>query len=764
MNWDAFLHLIPYFLSFGISFSVGLYAWKRRTIACALTFAIFAYAEAFYTFIYIFELISSSLKYKILMDNIEWIPALIAPVTLFAFGLRYSGSSLFKPKLTWQIIGGTFIIFVIMIITDNFYPILRSSVALKPGNPFSALVYDFTFLSGLMIIYIYFMSIAGLYILLSHFIRTKRLYRAQAGTVLFGAAVPFIGSILTVLSISPSFQQDTTPFTFAVSNVIIAWGLFRYHLLDVVPAARNTVVDEINAGVFVLDVQNRLVDINRAGEVMLDMNSRDIIGKTGFQVFSKWPDLVEKFRDVKEIRCDLTIDDDRQKYFLDVSISPLHDRRNHFTGRVILVRDITEKKRIEEELKRHRDHLEELVKDRTSEITITNKKLRDEMNKRERLEEQYRQAQKMEAIGQLAGGVAHDFNNLLTAIMGYSDLLLKEFDEHTLEYTNIKEIKKAAERAETLTMQLLAFSRKQVLQPKVLNLNEIIGDMEKMLGRLIGENISISTNLNPDIGLVEADPGQIQQVLMNLCINARDAMPDGGDLIIETESGSSPEVFTEGSSTESVILKLTDNGVGMDTNTQTRIFEPFFTTKESGKGTGLGLATVHGIIKQSGGSIAVESSKGNGTCFKIYLPVTNKKSVTSKKKKQPATKKEGSEMILLVEDDEAVRILAQTILIKHGYQVLETDIPEKALTIYKEYAGKIKLVITDMRMPGQMDGFTLTDNLKKLYPDVRILYMSGYSDERFLQDGKLDETINFLPKPFSPDALTNKVREVLDLD
>jgi signal transduction histidine kinase/ActR/RegA family two-component response regulator len=377
-----------------------------------------------------------------------------------------------------------------------------------------------------------------------------------------------------------------------------------------------------------------------------------------------------------------------------------------------------------------------------------------------RSEEQLRQSQKMEAVGRLAGGVAHDFNNLLTVITGYCGLLSARKIEEPVR-KQIQEIGQAAERASSLTGQLLAFSRKQVLQPRVLGLNEVVRGMEKMLRRLIGEDIELSTVFESSLRSVQADPGQIEQVILNMAVNARDAMPRGGKLTIRTSNVTIDQatsfrqrVLPVG---EYVMLAISDNGVGMTEEVKAHLFEPFFTTKGVGKGTGLGLATCYGIITQSGGDIRVYSEPNSGTTFKIYLPQTDAKpdGATGADLDLPG----GTEALLVVEDDSAVRRLAATVLRERGYQVQESENAVEALELI-EGRPRFDLVITDVIMP-QMSGKALHDEIKRRIPETKILLMSGYTDDALAQHGILDDGLAFLEKPFSPARLARKVREVL---
>jgi signal transduction histidine kinase/CheY-like chemotaxis protein len=384
---------------------------------------------------------------------------------------------------------------------------------------------------------------------------------------------------------------------------------------------------------------------------------------------------------------------------------------------------------------------------------------------RDMLEEQLRASQKIEAIGSLAGGIAHDFNNLLSVILNYTGFALEGLREGDPVKDDLLEVKKAGERAGALTRQLLAFSRKQMLQPVPLNLNQIAAGVEKMLRRILGEDIDYVQVLAPDLGVVRADPGQIEQVLMNLVVNARDAMPEGGKLTIETtnmeidEEYASRHVAVEPGAY--VLLAVTDTGRGMDEQTKARLFEPFFTTKEKGKGTGLGLSTVYGIVKQSGGNIWVYSEPGRGTTFKIYLPRELAATATAAKPRTVPRRSTGTETILLVEDEEALRKVARRALDAAGYTVLSAADGDEALLICAQHVGDIHLLLTDVVMP-RMSGRALAQELSKTRPTLKVLYMSGYTDNAIVHHGVLDAGTHFLGKPFTAADVTRKVREVLD--
>jgi len=490
-------------------------------------------------------------------------------------------------------------------------------------------------------------------------------------------------------------------------------------------------VDTVPDPVLVLDEQFRVKRANRATARVLGLEFSQLIGRPCYQVVHGRTEPMPEcpFQRMlltgKEHRCD--IEEPRLGKVFDATATPLYNSGSAVLGCVEVLRDITERKRAEEQL---------------------------------------RQAHKMEAIGQLAGGVAHDFNNLLMAIIGYSELLLARLREGDRLRKHVQEIKKAGERAAALTRQLLAFSRRQVLVPQVLDLNSVVSNVQKMLRRMIGEDIDLLTVPAPDLGQVRADPGQVEQVIMNLAVNARDAMPEGGNLTLETTNVALDESYTRNHIDvlpgRYVMLAVRDTGSGMDAETLSHIFEPFFTTKEEGKGTGLGLATVYGIAKQSGGHIEVSSEPGQGTTFRVYLPRIEAAYEPAARGAPAEEMPRGTETVLLVEDDVVVCELLREMLQGSGYTVLEAGGARQALRMGERYAPRpIHLLLADVVMP-EMSGPQLADHLARVYPKMKVLYISGYTDAAVARHGKLSTKAPYLQKPFAPEVLARKVREVLD--
>lgn len=507
----------------------------------------------------------------------------------------------------------------------------------------------------------------------------------------------------------------------------------------------NNIVESMNDGVLVLDKNFHFLFWNGAMERISGIERKKLVG-TSKKPWDVFPHLAEQGVDelMKKAMSGEIVEGRKIPYllaqgetgFTDEIYMPLKTSEGEINGIVGIIRDITE-------------------------IVINEEKIRES-------EEKLKQSQKMEAIGSLAGGIAHDFNNLLVAILGYSEILSEKLEgenESLKRYT--AEIENAGNRAASLTRHLLAFSRKQILQPKIIDLNLLVSEINKIMTRLISEDIKKILKLNKPLSLIKADPLQIEQVIINIVVNSRDAMPKGGKLTIETGNVEFDKEYIEDHGVVNkpglyVMLAISDTGKGMDKETQSRIFEPFFTTKEIGKGTGLGLSTAYGIVKQSGGFIWCDSKPGVGTAFKVYFPAVDEKTEFVNKDITQQKKLRGTETILLVEDDDRVGNLMSESLQMLGYTPLKTKNGREALSMAKNFQGKINLVITDMIMPG-IRGDELAKQLKIIHPEIKVIYISGYSDNSIFKSVSQNGEAGFLQKPFNIDSMANKIREMLNI-
>jgi PAS domain S-box-containing protein len=640
-----------------------------------------------------------------------------------------------------------------------------------------------------------------------------------------------------------------------MAGLTMFWGLLRLRILDIAPVARTAVFESMKDGVFVLDDEDRLVDLNRTAKSIIGNSASGVVGQMASDVFERSSGILEHLDAQLKTSVGISLSgngQERRSY--DLQVWPLSDRYGARTGRIVVLRDITEQKRAESDLRASEERLRIMLQQMPAVLWATDGELNFtvslgaalegiglapgavvgmnvydffdsddpsylpiaahlsalegeasafefewsgvhfechvepltsengeplgsigvalDISERESLQGQLRQSQKMEAIGRMAGGVAHDFNNLLTAISGYAQLAQEDLGAlgRTPEarqnlQLDIRAVEHAAERAKSLTGQLLAFSRKQVLQPLVLDLNRVVFDMEQMAQRLVGEHVSLVTMLEADLLPIKADPVQIQQVIINLVLNSRDAMPQGGKVAIETSNVDLSHPTRLGYDTlppgDYVMLAVSDEGLGMDETVQSHLFEPFFTTKEEGRGTGLGLSTVFGIVKQSSGYIEVRSGAGEGTTVKIYFPSATEATEDFEGPPVSLATMRGTETILLVEDEEIVRVLATRVLSDLGYSVLEAADGGEALEVCRNRTGPIGLVITDVVMPA-MSGTQLALELKTQIPETPVLFISGYTGGALVERGVLDEGMTFLQKPFSRERLARVVRELLD--
>lgn len=845
---------VPQFLAGLTSILVAFYLWRRRSTPAAKTLLILMAATAEWAFLSALHKVSPDLSTKILIAKMQYIGIVTVPPALLVFVLQYTGRERWLTNRNLILLTILPVITLGLAWTNEFHKLIWERTWIDFSGSIPIGVYDYGPFFWIWTSFCYLAILLSTIWLIQAFISSPRLYRIQVLIMLIGIAAPWVANGLYLFNISPWPRIDLTPIAFTITGLALGCGMFWVRILDIVPVAHATVLKGIPDGVIVLDDNKRIVNMNPAAQKILSLPNSGVIGQSALEIFANQPTLIEYLRDVTEVRSEITLGQgDTQRYY-DLYISPFKDRQGSLIGRLITLRDFTQRKLSEMALRESENKYRVTFESIPDSITITrvedgcyfyvndgfchmtgyskeeavgktpfdlnllvNSFDRDEFirilkeegevngvelqyrrkegtlfdtlfsarpllygkedclvavvkditsikkTEREKLElqKQLQQAQKMEAMGTLSGGIAHDFNNLLMGIQGRTSLLRMGKDSSHPDYRHLKGIEESVKSAADLTRQLLGFARGGKYEVTPTNLNNLLKKSSEMFGRTRKE-IKRHEKYQEDIWTLEVDGGQMEQVLLNLFVNAWHAMPGGGDLFIETENVTVDESFIrpfEVQLGKYVKISITDTGVGMDEATRQRIFEPFFTTRKMGRGTGLGLASVYGIIKNHGGFIDVYSERGHGTTFDIYLPASEK--VVMKEKTLTGIIIKGSESILLVDDEDVVIDVGKELLEELGYEVLLARSGREAIEIYKKNKKKMDMVILDMIMPDMSGGDTY-DRLKEINPDIKVLLSSGYSI-----DGQATEILNrgcegFIQKPFDIKQLSQKLREILD--
>jgi PAS domain S-box-containing protein len=585
MHWVYTPYVWPLFLSATISAALSAYAWRRATAAAWATLAALALAGAWYSAGYAMEILSADLPTKILWAKIEYLGMAAMPPLFLAFALQYAGLEGLLTRRSVAALAAVPVATVLLVSTNEAHGLIWSHTSLGFAGSAVLLVLVRGPAFWVFSIFSYTLLLSGGGLLASATLQGPGAYRQQGILLLIAMAVPILSNLGYAIGLAPVRHLNPTPMAIALWVVLVALAIFRFRLLELVPVARRTLVDRMSDGVLAVDVSGRVADCNPALARVIGQKGAELIGQPAASALAAWPELAAHLRDGKETETEIHIGEGPARRHYALSIHPLSERLGRPAGHLVVLRDITALKR---------------------------------------LEEQFRHAQKMETIGQLAGGVAHDFNNLLTAIAGNAGLARDTLAPEDPARESIERILKSVRRGSQLTHQLLAFSRRQAITLRPVDLSALLFDIESLLPHALGDQIRLVTRGAPDLGLVRADPSQIEQAIVNLVLNAADAMPHGGTLTIEARNASvAPEDAArhpELEPGEYVVLIVSDTGIGMGPEVKAHLFEPFFTTKEAGKGTGLGLATVFGIVKQHQGSIQVWSQPGQGSSFRIYLP------------------------------------------------------------------------------------------------------------------------------------------------
>lgn len=770
-----FIQLLPYLVSILISGWVGLACWRRQGVQGARAYAWVAFSQAIWTSGYLCETLSPGLRGKIFWDDFQYFGVIGWTIGFTAFSYRYSLPA--GTRMPWGRIAavtGIGMLLPILSFSDPWHHLARQDPRLVPGEPFAGLTYGFTMPILLLVLIGYLFFLAAFVRLILRFRSAQPLYRHQVAIVILGNAIPVAATILPVFAIIQGPGRDLSPYTFAIGNLLVGWALIRFRLFGIVPLARSAVVEHQPDAVLAFDAQGLVLDFNPAAARLFE-NSRQrlSVGIPVGRALAPWDDLsriLAILDEADEGGGEIDLPAPGGVVRLDARVSAMRGSDGARIGGVVVLRDVTALWRAREELAMHRDHLEDLVRERTLELTRANRELRSQIGERVRLEERLRQAHKMEAIGRLAGGIAHDFNNLLVPILGFAELGLLQVDRDSPLKPQLEEIRGAARRAADLTSQILAFSRQQVLALAVQDLNAVVASILKILRQLVGEGIEILARLEERPIHVRVDRAQLEQVLTNLAANARDAMLQGGRLSIAVGAGTVTESARSADARlpppgEYALLVVADDGCGMPREVLDRIFDPFYTTKPTGKGTGLGLATVFGIVEQHGGRIAVDSDPGAGTRFRIWLPLAPADSrPLPEASPREASMTRGSERVVIIEDDAAVRQFVSETLRLHGYVVEDYAAPEVAIESVGAQPEHPDLLIADVVMPG-LSGRETYRRLRGFVPGLRVLFISGYAAEMIAERSLVgSEGFQYLGKPFSVDSLLREVRRALASD
>ncbi len=764
--------LSPYLLYILSTTVLSFYCLKSLKRNEVKAFSLYLFAQLLWAFGYIFEITAETLEGKIWWDDFQLIGyaliGVIYPVFTFLY-TRYFKKILFISSICIGI--SSLLIYILLLIGDP-NGLVRQNSRIIPDTPFNALYYDFGIMYQLLNFFVFAFGIISIVALLMNYRKKRGNIKKQAQFLTIGIVIPFVGGYLSVLGYT-FFQEhrDSSPTYFFVSNIFIFIAFFRYGLFSSYESILPSIFNMISDGIIIVDENQIVIGMNTAARHLLSIESAGSnfpieIGLKKHPAIIKLTKLPYEFGKREQIELELFSRGSLRTF--EMKRYPIFNALRKRIGYFLILHDIHDSKLIETQLRKEKNEISEKA-----------------MKEKQRLELQLQQAQKMESIGRLAGGIAHDFNNMLTGIMGNIELLKMAVEDNPEVQGYLAELEAAAKSASNLTRSLLSFSRKQMVNPVRLNINDLIDITAKMFKRLIGEDIILNLNLEDLLPEIIADPGSIQQALLNLVVNARDAMPRGGTLIIETKNCFLDQNYVNSHILDEpgsyIMLAVSDTGTGMSDEVKSHLFEPFFTTKAKDKGTGLGLASVYAAVTQAEGRIEVYSELNYGTTFKLYFPIAEPEQQIKPKNHEltllenyqfqiaadnvkgfvkEVESGERSATIALVEDDNKVRNVIVQGLTKKGYNVLSFSDPVEALDSLKVYNGALDLLITDVVMP-KMNGKQLAESLEQQFKAMKVLYISGYTENIIFHHGVLDPNVNFLSKPFTPEALLQIINKIL---
>jgi two-component system cell cycle sensor histidine kinase/response regulator CckA len=836
------------------------FPWRDLNRRARLTGSILLIVAALWVLTHSLEIGTPVASRKAYLMGLQLIWGLFAMTLWLLYIIHYIAPERWQTGRILTLFGIAPLLTILAVATNHIHGLMWTAPGLDLQNPYLPLRPDYGPVYWVCMAYMGGLTAYGGFLILKKVVRQNNFRMWEPWTLILAVAIPLVAAFLEVAGFTQpaGLTVGITPFFSGFGVIALVWSLPRFHLQKVIPVARHVIFQRISDGVVVLNMQNRVVDLNPAAEHLAGYASSEALGLPVEQIWTNWPSEVEPSEPGSTVHGGLVLACAGEQRTYDLHFYTINDEKDRPLNKVVLLIDTTERKRAEDALTHSHDLMRYVIEHNRSAIAVHDRdlkyvyvsqrylqdyrvkdldvigkhlydvfpnlpqKLRDVYQKvlagetssaeddpyvqedgavdwtrwecrpwygadgsiggiiiytevitehkraeeeKSRLEGQLLQAQKMETVGQLAGGVAHDFNNMLQVIISYVEMSLGKVEAGQPVHKYLLEIRRAAQRSAEITGQLLAFARKQTVSPKVLDLNDAVAGTQKMIQRLIGEDIDLARMPGHDLWKVKIDPAQLDQILANLAVNARDAIGGVGKLTIETENVTFDEAYCATHAGyapgEYLLLAVSDDGCGMNKQTMSHLFEPFFTTKGPGKGTGLGLATIYGIVKQNNGFINVYSEPGHGTTFKVYLPRAGGAAEIGQVEAEVAAPRGGTETVLVAEDETAILELARESLEQLGYTVLTARTPEDAIRSNKEHPGPIHLLITDVVMP-QMNGRQLAERLVAARAGLKCLYMSGYTANVIAHRGVLEEGVSFIAKPFSLTTLAAKVREVLD--